>query len=217
MNLRDNSSSTELALLEKDNENLKYLLSVYPEEAVEKLLQNKDKLQKVSSQFSCTFPFISKSAMVLVCNTETCPFKQVCVLNKNGMAPNGYACPIESKMILELETLLKTDLAIEENNVLELELLYDLIDAKLLDMRSSAMLANGSIVQDIVIEGRSTIHTKDIAPEIKIKFELKKLKFSIMEEFLATRKAKSKYGLTNNAKALENFIRTAIVDKHESI
>lgn len=210
-NLRDDSVSTEIAIMSRENTELKDLLEFYPEEQVEKLLNHKDKLLKIAKQFNCNVPYISKSTMVMTCRTESCPFRNMCILSKNNLAPNGYPCPIEKKIINELEDSIATELDIDKGSTLEMELLYDLIDAKLLDMRTSGLLGEVSVVQIIETKtGNITSTFRDISPEFKVKMDLKKLKFIIMEEFMATRKAKKKYGIIGNEKQFENLIRNAM-------
>ncbi len=215
LNLRhDLTAQDELTLL-KDQYALDELLSVYPEEAVHKLIKNKDKLSKIVAMFSDKVLGIAKSVMVMKCNTRECPYRNSCILRKNGMAPDGYSCPIESKLIIELESAIVQELEIDQQNTIEMELMYDFIDAKLLDMRTSGMMAETSLVQSIksVSEGQIIETSKDIAPEFRIKMDLKKLKASIMEEFMATRRAKKKYGLGGGDKSFENMIKAAMGTK----
>jgi len=213
-NLRDDTISTEIALITKENSDLHDLLQFYPEEQVERLLNNKDKLIKIAKQFNCNVPYISKSTMVMTCRTVTCPFRHMCVLNRNQLAPDGDPCPIEKKVINELETTIVEELDIDQNSTLEMELLFDLIDAKLLDMRTSGLIGEVGVVQTIEVRsGNVTSSSRDVAPEFKVKMDLKKLKFAIMEEFMATRKAKKKYGLAGNDKQFENLVRNAMLTR----
>ena len=91
-----------------------------------------------------------------------------------------------------------------------MELLYDFIDAKLLDMRTSGMLAETSLVQEITKDGRNgSIISKDVAPEFSIKMDLKKLKSSLLNEFMATRLAKKRYGIQGSS-SMEDIIKSAM-------
>lgn len=194
--------------------NLDELLSVYPEEAISKLIANKDKLNKIANIFTNTIGAVSIGAVIMKCNPVVCPFKSSCVLLANNMAPVGYSCPIEKKIAMTLESSVIEDLEIDTQNTMEMELLYDLIDVKILDLRSSGMLADSSIVQ--VIEQESKIGSsrhKEIAPEFEVKIELKKLKFAIMEEFMATRKAKKKYGVGGSDNSIEAMIKAAMMQQ----
>lgn len=217
INLRAKQTSKDkVAIIKKDME-INDLLSVYPEEAYEKLLANKGKLVKISQMFSNTLNTISKSVLIMKCNTKTCPFKTVCVLNSNELAPEGYMCPIEKKIANEIELELSQRLNIDVQDTIEMELLYDFIDAKLLDMRTSGMLSEGSLIQTIKAISENKVHdlSKDISPEFKIKIELKKLKAGIFEEFMATRKAKKKYGIVSKEGDIARMLREGMIKDKE--
>lgn len=198
--------------------NMDELLSVYPEEAINKLIENKDKLNKIVGMFNNTIGAISVGAAIMKCNPAGCPFKSSCVLLINDVAPTGYSCPIEKKVAMTLESALLADLKIDTQNTMEMELLYDMIDIKILDLRSSGMLADSSLVQIIEQESKlgSSRH-KEVAPEFEVKLELKKLKFQIMEEFMATRKAKKKYGVGGGENSFEAIIRQAMQQKKVNV
>lgn len=212
LNLRHDLTTQDELVLLRENYALESLLSVYPEEAVHKLVKNKEKIGKIVELFSGSLIGVSKTIMVMKCSTKDCPYKNSCVLLKNNMAPDGYSCPIEKKLIIELEAAIADDLDIDRQNTIEMELLYDFIDAKLLDMRTSGMMSSSSLTQSIrsISEGQIIETSRDIAPEFRIKMDLKKLKASIMEEFMATRRAKKKYGLGGGDKTFENMIRAAM-------
>lgn len=214
MNIRDNLTPTQELTVLRNELDLENLLSVYPTEALDKLIQHKDRLQQLSKSFTNINDGISKASLIMRCNVAACPFKQSCVLLKNGIAPNGYQCPIEKKLVMEIEASIIETLDIDRQDTIEMELLYDFIDAKLLDMRTSGMLAEGSVVQIIEIDnGKATNKYKDIAPEFKVKMDLKKLKSNIMEEFMATRKAKKRYGLNGDSSTFEDIIKNAMGTK----
>lgn len=210
LNLRDNSASTHLDILKQEDPDIKGLLAVYPEEAAEKILANKKKLKKVVTAFANMSGHNGTNALVMTCNSRTCPYKDVCVLKENDMAPEGLACPVEKKIISELEADVVQSLGIDRNDPIETEMLWDLIDSKLLDMRASGALKNGSLVQVITQHVASITQTKEeMSPTLLIKLELKKLKHSIIDSFVATRRAKKKYGMTSDVNTLEGLIMAA--------
>lgn len=191
----------------------KDLLDVYPEELVDSLIEKKEKLEKISNMMNNTTRSVSKASGVMVCNITKCPYKNHCILKKEGIAPEGYSCPIEKKMILEMESSIVQELDIDEQSTMEMELLYDFIDAKLIDLRASSALATDGIVQ--IIEEKHKSHTntsKEISPEFTIKVELKKMKNEILDQFLATRRARKKYGLQSQS-TIEQMIRNAQKNK----
>jgi hypothetical protein len=217
MNLRKKPTPQQkLVLLKEENKHLDNLTDVYPLELSEKLLKNKEKLNAIARTFDNATSAVSKAVMFMCCNSSKCPHANVCVLNKNEIAPDGYPCPIEMKISMELESSLINELEIDPQSTIEMELLYDLIDAKLLDMRSSGILSKEGLVQIITVNtGKSITTSKDVAPEFKIKMDLKKLKYSIMTDFVATRKAKKRYGIGTSQGGLEDIINDAIKRKTE--
>jgi len=211
MNLRENlSESKQLSLIQEEIGDLSPLLAMYPEEAMDKLIKHKDKLSKLAAIFDSGIANVSSAVMLMKCNIDTCPYKLSCPLLKNDLAPEGYTCPIEKKLSSELEITLCRDLDIDSQDTVEMELLYDFIDAKILDMRTSGMLAQSSLVQEITKEGRGgSVISKDIAPEFSIKMDLKGLKQKLLNEFMATRLAKKRYGIQGSS-SMEEIIKSAM-------
>lgn len=209
VNLRNITERQDLELLEKDNPELAALFAVYPPEAAKILLNNKTKLKKVCNLLSNSTQVSTINAVIMTCQ-ETCPFKDVCVLIKNGLAPFNYPCPIEKKIIIEMEADIVQHLEIDRNNPIEMEMLWDLIDAKLLDMRASGALKSGILTQTITQKvGQAIVTRQEIAPEILIKIDLKRIKSSIMDAFVSTRRAKKRYGMNNDTSTLEQLILNA--------
>jgi len=211
INLRENNENTQMAIIEEEVGDLSPLLSMYPEEALHKLIKNKDKLAKISKMFESGISTVSTSVMLMRCSSDDCPYRLSCPLLKAGLEPEGYVCPIEKKLSNELELTLCDDLNIDPQDTVEMELLFDFIDAKLLDMRTSGMLANTSLVQEITKEGRGgATMSRDIAPEFLIKMDLKNLKSKLLNEFMATRLAKKRYGI-QGTNSMEDIIKNAMM------
>lgn len=209
INLRNITEEQQLAIIEKENPELKALLAIYPKEAYGKLLSNKKKLSTITQAFASMTSYTSTNAMVMNC-TETCPYRDVCILKKNDLAPLGHACPVEKKMIMELEGDIINSLGIDRSDPIEMELLWDLIDTKLLDMRASGALKDGTLIQ--VVEnkvGASVSSREEVSPNLEMKMELKKMKHGIMDAFVGTRRAKKKYGMQNDVSSIEQMILTA--------
>lgn len=211
MNLREPlDENKQLRVIQEEVGDLSPLLAMYPEEQLNKLINNKDKLQKLAKLFSGDMQVVTTQAMIMKCNSSTCPYKSSCPLLKANVAPDGYACPLEKKILNELEITLIRDLEIDSQDTVEMELLYDFIDAKILDMRTSGMLAEASLVQEITKDGRNgSIISKDVAPEFNIKMDLKALKSKLLNEFMATRLSKKRYGITGT-NSMEEIIKSAI-------
>jgi len=211
MNLREKlDNNQQLELIQDEIGNLNSLLLMYPEECLDKLIKNKEKLYKIAKMFDNGLANVTTSIMLMQCRSETCPYKLTCPLLKAGIQPEGYFCPIEKKITNELEITLTQALDIDPQDTIEMELLYDFIDAKLLDLRTSGMLADTSLVQEITKEGRNgSVISKDVAPEFTIKMDLKNLKTRILNEFMATRLSKRRYGVVG-ANTMEDIIKSAM-------
>jgi len=211
MNLRDNSISSHLDLLRKEKPEIENLLSVYPEEYIETLLANREKIDKALKAFNSISSYSMINITVMQCNIKTCPYKSSCILLKSNIAPDGYNCPVEMKLVLDLETEVIYSLKIDKNNPIEMELLWDLIDAKLIDMRASGFLKDGAVtLESTIMIGKNECTKVEPSPAIELKLEIKKLKHSIIDQFLATRRAKKKYGMSNDDRSIEQILRDEI-------
>lgn len=209
-NLRDNKASTHLDILRQEDPDIQSLLAVYPEEAAEKILANKSKLAKVIKVFQSMKNYTDANTIIMTCDSTRCPYRDVCILKLNDMAPDGYFCPVEKKLVLELETDILESLGIDRNDPIEMELLWDLIDTKLLDMRASGFLKNGAVTQMVTQQVAKVVQTKEeLSATLLIKLDIKRLKHSIIDSFVATRRAKKKYGMTNDVGTIETLILAA--------
>jgi len=198
-----------LEILRKENPDLDLLLAVYPPEEIKKLLNNKDKLKKIAKAFSDVSAARSQAAMVMTCHDE-CPYKEICILKREALAPYGHQCPVEKKIAYQLERDVIESLDIDPSNPIEMELLWDLIDIKLLEMRGSAGLKDGSLLTTVTSKvGQNTMEKDELSPLIEAKLDLKRLKHSIIDAFVATRRAKKKYGTQNDGKTIEKLIMEA--------
>lgn len=189
---------------------LNRILELYPTEMANDLIANKEKLNKVLAILnSSTTKSISINSMIMECKS-TCPYKNMCVLVQGDIAPFGYACPIEKKIVTELECDIVEYLGIDRNNPIEMELLWDLLDAKLLDMRSSGALKDGSLIQVIEQKSAGSVMVKqEISPTLEAKIMLKEMKHEIIDSFAATRRARKKYGMKEQSNALEEMLMKA--------
>lgn len=217
-NLRDNSASTHLDILRQEDPSLQSLLAVYPEELADKILANRKKLDKVIKVFQSVKNYTDTNTIIMTCNSTSCPYKDVCILKLNGMAPDSFPCPVEKKLVLELETDIIEALEIERNDPIEMELLWDLIDLKLIDMRTSGALKDGKVVQIVQQQVAKVSQTKEeLSPALIIKLDLKRVKHSIIDSFVATRRAKKKYGMQNDVGTIEALVMAAAAKKREQL
>lgn len=209
VNLRVHTEEHDLAIMKKDYPELEALIQIYPEEAAKNLLNNKSKLLKIAKFFKDTTSTATVNTMLMTCSTG-CELKDACILYRSELAPIGYSCPIEKKIIMEMELDIMTSLDIDRNDPIEMEMLWDLIETKILDMRASGKLRDGKLVQIVEQKvGQATVSREEISPTLEMKIELKKLKHSIIDAFAASRRAKKKYGMNADASTLEAMLRQA--------
>jgi len=207
-----NETCTDLTNMTQGNQKLLAILSVYPKEVIDKLVANKEKLQAVMSSMSQDRYACYPSASVLTCNPETCPYAEVCVFNKNEVAPVGFECPVERKIVMELEADVVENLKIDRGNPIEMEMLWDLIDTKLLDLRASSAMKKESLLLSFtsnIGNGRIVRSETEVNPLLETKMDLKRLKHSIIDSFVATRRAKRKYGIEEESDKLKDILEKA--------
>jgi hypothetical protein len=215
VNLRNVTEKQELAILEKEIPEVKTLLQIYPPEMYSTLLNNKDKLDKIAKAMNGMSRDVCISTIIMKCS-NTCIYKDVCILFKNELAPLGFPCPVEKKVIMDLEYDIVKSLDIDRNDPIEMEMLWDLIDTKILDMRSSGALSDGRLTQIVEQKvGQAIVSREEMSPNVEIKLELKKLKHSIIDSFAATRRAKKKYGMQSDVRTLEAMIKEAAANAEE--
>ncbi len=167
------------------------------------------KLNKIIKAFGSVSLACSDATMVMTCHDE-CPYKDICILKREAIAPHGHQCPVEKRIIFQLEADVIASLEIDSSNPIEMELLWDLIDMKLLDMRASAALKDGKLIQRVESKvGQNTMTRDELSPLIEAKLDLKKLKHSIIDAFVATRRAKKKYGTNTDVSSIEQMILNA--------
>lgn len=213
-NLRSLDNNEDLELLAQeypDYPDIAQLIQLYPEELAAKIVNNKHKLEKLKKTLGGgNLAFTANAlALMMVCS-KNCPHHSCCPLAKADLAPYGHPCPLEKKIISELECDLVETLEVDRNNPIEMGMLWDLIEFHLYDMRASSKLNNGLLVQTVETTiGNNKSSRDEIAPELTAKIEIKKLKQSIRDEFVASRRAKLKYGINTKNTTLEDMILNA--------
>lgn len=216
LNLRDMTTEQQLAVIEQSNPELKALLEVYPPEELDKLMSKKKKLANIAEMLSNGITsHASVTSMIMTCD-RACPFRNVCILAKSDIAPDGYACPIEKKVVAELHSDIVSSLEIDTNDPIEMDQVWDLIELRLLDLRGSGKLKDGSLVQ--VVEqkiGQQVSTREEVSPTLEMKLELKKLKHQIIDSFVGTRRAKKKYGMNTDSNTIEQMILQAAQNANE--
>jgi hypothetical protein len=136
------------------------------------------------------------SRLPLRCTGPECRYAKDCPLQKKNVAPIGEACPIEQLLINTWVTEFISTLNIDSEDSIELSMLYDLVEAELLDMRTSQDLAIKDYIEEQAVgvdsQGR-IVYRKEKAIALEVKEIAKKMKSNIRQQFLATREMKAKY------------------------
>ncbi len=76
---------------------------------------NKEKLNRLSKLLNGVSKNACINTMIMKC-TQQCIYKDICILAKEGLAPTDYPCPIEKKLIMDLEFDIVKSLEIDQNS-----------------------------------------------------------------------------------------------------
>jgi len=125
--------------------------------------------------------------------TPACPLYDQCEVRKK-YSPSY--CPMEFVKFFEQLTNMAKELDIDPDNVVEAS---RVLDYQLLSLIQDAILEkiqhNGISQYVPVVSGEGVIaEVEEVSPFVKTLMEIAKLKGKILEEFLATRQSKKKFG-----------------------
>ena len=131
--------------------------------------------------------------------THNCYMADRCPVQKAKCAPISNPCVIEMMLIDEWERAYIVDLDVDMQSKVELDMVRDMIEADLIDWRTSHEIATNGIfdLQAIGIDERTKkpIIRKEEAIAIGIKLKFKTRKDKLREDLMATRKIKAKFGV----------------------
>jgi len=117
---------------------------------------------------------------------------------KASVAPIGHSCPIELMLIDQWEKEYVDDLGVDIQSKIEVDLIRDMIEADIIDWRTSHELAKGGLFDWNTVgvsEKGEPIIRKEENAAISIKLKFKARKDRLREDLMATRKIKAKFGL----------------------
>jgi len=176
---------------------LKLLLENYPEELRDKILIEPDKVRLIERHLDDSRTFGLKQRLPMVCQGPECPFASICVYEKAGIAPVGYGCPEEKIVIDQLVPALVRDLQVDPEDVVELDMIAEYIDAELQEMRAQKELAiRGQIEESVSTVDPATgvaYYEKKESPSLSVKERAQRRKEALRKSFLATREMRRKY------------------------
>lgn len=176
----------------------KLLKDYYDEEVLEHLEITRTNMKQLARSLRTMDKNLIKSSSVLICKGAQCPMSQRCVLQKSKLAPVGHSCPVEMMLVDQWEKMYMEDLGVDSQSKVELDLVRDMIEADLIDWRTSNEISKNGLFDWNAIgttqDGKPIIKKEEsVAIGIKLKFKARKDK--LREDLLATRKIKAKFGI----------------------
>lgn len=158
--------------------------------------KKKDKVAELTS------PSRTKKAMFssipIVCRGDKCVYAEVCPLLKENVAPVGYACPIESKLVANTMGAYIEQFDIEDDNFIELSMVREMVDLEVQYMRQNKMLSMEHFIQENVVgidADGDPILRKELHIAAELGEKLHKRRQTLFKSFLATRESRLKAGL----------------------
>lgn len=133
------------------------------------------------------------SSVPLICKGPECPYAATCPLYQADLAPLDERCPLEIAMIEERFEAYTTALKVNPEDVVDLTLLRDLINAEIVIERCDKLIAeSGSMIQDVIATVTTKTETPYYRPEIHKALEIReryeKRKDTLLQLLNSTRK-----------------------------
>lgn len=200
------------------NEQLNKLMSYYPKQLQDSMQLDADQIKSIKKDIK-EIDGLQTNRLPLTCKGHECIFAKKCSLQRHGIAPVGYPCPIESYLMETWRDDYMSSLNVNTMNKIEMDFIKDMVECDIMDMRTSNELAEHGLY-DFPILG---INEKTGQPyrgkieniAIGIKLKYKKRKDGKVEEFLATRKAKAKFGISKQIDPSQYAAK--LMDKHKKM
>jgi len=186
-----------VSLSKVKSSSLKVLLDNYPEELRDKIMIEPDKLRLIERHLEDNRTYGLKHRLPMVCKSSDCPFATICIYEKAGIAPEGYGCPEEMIVIDQLVPALVRDLQVDPEDVVELDMIAEYIDAELQELRAQKELAiRGQIEESVTTVDPATgtaYYERKKSPSLSVKERAQRRKEQLRKAFLATREMRRKY------------------------
>jgi len=137
------------------------------------------------------------SAIPLLCAGSECVFAPSCPLLKEGLAPIGKSCPIESAAAMQFFSDYVEELGVDTSRMIEVSLVRDLVDQEIQQMRKTWILSQEHFIQEnvagITADGE-VVTKKELHQAVAYEDKIHKRKEKLRNALLATREAKAKAG-----------------------
>lgn len=149
-----------------------------------------------------TSPSRTKKALFasipIVCRGPACPYAEVCPLLKADVAPVGFSCPIEAKLVANTMAAYIEQFDIEDDNFIELSMVREMVDIEVQYMRQDKILSMEHFIQENVVGVDSDgdpVMRKELHIAVELADKLHKRRQALFKNFLATRESRLKAGL----------------------
>ena len=177
----------------------KLMREYYDEETVKHLKISEDRIPGLVKALKTMHKNSVKYAGPQTCAGPKCHMAARCPLQKAFIAPVAHSCPVEQLLMDTWEKQYIEDLGVDIQSKIEIDLVRDMIEADLIDWRTSHEIAKGGLFDwnavGVTPEGK-VITKKEEAIAIGIKLKFKSRKDRLREDLLATRKIRAKLGLS---------------------
>lgn len=170
----------------------------YDEETLKHIQISEEKVKILARELRKFSSNMSRYSIPMICKATKCPMASRCPLLKAGIAPLGHSCPIEMMLIDQSEMAYMDDLGIDKQSKIEMDLVHDMIEADIMDWRTSQNISEHGLFDWNTIgvsERGEPIVKKEEAIAIGIKLKFKARKDKLREDLMATRKMRAKFGL----------------------
>lgn len=170
----------------------------YPEETLQHLQINPEKVIPLMNALKSTSKSIIRVSGPILCLGPKCPSADRCPIQRAGVAPISHSCPVELMLIDMWEEEYISDLGVDKQSKLEIDMVRDLIESDLIDWRTSNEIAKNGLYDWNAVGMSDTgkpIFRKEENVAIGIKLKFKTRKDKIREDFMGTRKIRAKFGM----------------------
>tara|TARA_B100000131_G_C18116427_1_gene611454 strand:- start:1943 stop:2761 length:819 start_codon:yes stop_codon:yes gene_type:complete len=178
------------------------ILSAYPDKMRDKLELSREQVETLikNAQIST---FGVNNTLPMVCQNDECPFSSICSFYKMGIAPKGERCPEEILYLDAMVPQLITDMGVDLENYLEINMVQEYAATLLDERRARNMIAMEGDVKEVatsVVQATGTVlYQEQITPYVDIKEKASKRLSLIRKELLATREQRAKYKLSDDS------------------
>jgi len=183
----------------KDSASVQLILDNMPEELRETIKVTPAQLKMLEAHAAGNSALGLKNRIPIKCEGSKCPYASVCMYYNMGLAPVGHGCVEEKVVIDQLVTTLIRDFNVDPENIVELTMIEEYIDAEIQEIRAQRELA----INQLIVESVSNVdpitgtifYEKKENPAVAVKERAKRLKAQLRKDFLATREIRKKYNI----------------------